>query len=122
MILRIIEWTLLLAIGGVFCYAGVVKAIDPARFAQDIDVYQILPYRGAVALALYLPYLEILCGVGVITGWLRRGATAMLATLVALFIAAAASAWARGLDVSCGCFGQDANPTHAMWLIARNVL
>jgi hypothetical protein len=33
-----------LIIGGIFIYAGVIKAMDPVAFANDIDNYKILPW------------------------------------------------------------------------------
>jgi len=32
-----------LIVGGVFVYAGAIKALDPVQFAHDIDNYKILP-------------------------------------------------------------------------------
>jgi putative oxidoreductase len=91
--------------GGVFLAAGALKALDPARFAADIDHFRLLPYFAVAPLALYLPWLEIVCGLAVAAGAARRGALAILFALTALFIAAMASAWMRGLDIHCGCFG-----------------
>jgi len=50
-------------VGGIFIYAGAIKALDPVRFARDIDNYKILPWTIAAELAFYLPWLEIVCGV-----------------------------------------------------------
>src|SRR5437762_11888531 len=94
-----------LIIGGIFIYAGVIKAMDPVGFANDIDNYKILPWTIGVRLAFYLPWLEILCGLAVILGLLYRGGLLILTALVSIFIAASVIAKARGLDVTCGCFG-----------------
>ena len=37
---------------------------NPAEFASDIDNFKILPWMVSVALAFYLPWLEILCALG----------------------------------------------------------
>jgi len=34
-----------LIVAAVFIYAGAIKALDPIRFADDIDNYKILPWR-----------------------------------------------------------------------------
>jgi putative oxidoreductase len=94
-----------LIIGGLFIYAGVLKALDPAAFARDIDNYKLLPWSIGVRLAFYLPWLEILCGLAVVTRRLYRGGLLVLAALLALFIAASVIAKGRGIDISCGCFG-----------------
>jgi putative oxidoreductase len=94
-----------LIIGGIFIYAGVMKISDPAGFANDIDNYKILPWPLTVRLAFYLPWLEILCGLAVILGLLYRGGLLILTVLVWIFIIASVIAKARGLDITCGCFG-----------------
>jgi len=59
---RILDFVL----AGIFIYAGALKAIDPVQFASDIDNYKILPWPVSVALAFYLPWLEIFCALGVV--------------------------------------------------------
>jgi hypothetical protein len=92
-------------VGALFIYAGVLKALDPVRFAMDIDNYKILPWSIAVGLAFYLPWLEILCGCALIFRRLYRGGLSILLLSVLVFIAATIAAKARGLDITCGCFG-----------------
>ncbi|MGA3006540.1 MAG: MauE/DoxX family redox-associated membrane protein [Opitutaceae bacterium] len=97
--------TLRLVVAGVFLLAGVLKALDPASFARDIDHYRLLPYFAAAPLALYLPWLEITCGLAVLAGPARRSALVIIFGLTVVFMVAVASAWMRGLDIRCGCFG-----------------
>jgi putative oxidoreductase len=92
-------------IAGVFVYAGTLKALDPVQFASDIDNYKILPWPVCVALAFYLPWLEILCGLGLVFRIVYRGALSILTALIVVFILATIAAKVRGLDISCGCFG-----------------
>ena len=96
---------LALLIGGAFIYAGALKVWDPVKFANDISNFRILPWALGVRLAFYLPWLEILCGVALIIGWMRSGALAILTGLMVVFIGATISAKARGIDLDCGCFG-----------------
>jgi len=91
--------------GGLFIYAGVLKALDPISFAIDIDNYKMLPWFVGVRFAFYLPWLEILCGAAVITRKLYVGGLSILAGLTFVFIIASIVAKARGLDITCGCFG-----------------
>ena len=103
---RNILWRIVaLIIGGIFIYAGVIKAMDPVAFANDIDNYKILPWPLAVRLAFYLPWLEMLCGLAVILGLLYRGGLLILTMLTSIFIIASVIAKTRGLDITCGCFG-----------------
>jgi len=86
-------------------YAGVIKALDPIRFASDIDSYKILPWAISVRLAFYLPWLEIFCGLGLIARRLYLGGLSILTALASIFILATIAAKIRGLDITCGCFG-----------------
>jgi putative oxidoreductase len=99
-------WRLLdVIVGGIFVYAGVIKAIDPVQFANDIDNYKALPWFVSVRLAFYLPWLEILCGLALIFRFFYRGGLSILSMLTLIFIGATIAAKTRGLDISCGCFG-----------------
>lgn len=114
LVLRVIG----IVIGALFIYAGAVKIIDPVEFARDIDNYKMLSWTLSVSLALYLPWLEILCGLGLITGILYRGSVLILTTLMIVFIGASIAAKARGLDISCGCFGHASAYLNFAWHLA----
>jgi putative oxidoreductase len=105
-------------IGGLFVYAGVIKALDPVVFARDIGNYQMLPWPIGVWLALYLPWLEIFCGLALITRVLYRGGVFILTALMVLFIVITIVARARGLDVDCGCFGHATKSLSFAWHLA----
>ena len=94
-----------LIVGGIFVYAGVSKVLDPAQFANDIDNYKTLPWFVSVRLAFYLPWLEIFCGLAVISRFFYRGGLSILTALLAVFIGVTIAAKLRGLDITCGCFG-----------------
>ena len=105
-------------IGGLFIYAGVVKVVDPAEFARDIDNYKMLPWQVSVWLGLYLPWVEIFCGLALIVRVLYRGSVFILTALMALFIVITIIAKARGLDISCGCFGHASKYLSFAWHLA----
>ena len=109
-------------IGGLFIYAGAVKIIDPVEFARDIDNYKMLPWQPSVWLALYLPWLEIFCGLALITRVFFRGGVFIVTALMSLFIVASIAAKARGLDVSCGCFGHASKYLNFSWHLALDFL
>ena len=99
-------WRILdFVIGGIFIYAGVVKVLEPIRFAGDIENYHLIPWALGVRFALYLPWLEIFCGVALIVRRLYAGALAILLALIVVFIGANVVSKMRGLDIKCGCFG-----------------
>ena len=92
-------------VAGIFIYAGVLKVLDPVQFANDIDNYKILPWPVSVALAFYLPWLEIFCGLALVVRFLYRGALSILTASIVVFTLATIAAKVRGLDITCGCFG-----------------
>jgi len=98
---RILDFVL----GGIFIYAGALKAFEPVQFASDIDNYKILPWTVSVALAFYLPWLEIFCALGLVFRFLYRGAVSILTASILVFTLATIAAKVRGLDITCGCFG-----------------
>jgi hypothetical protein len=108
-IIALISRLLGIAVGGIFVYAGIVKALDPAQFAIDISNYRLLPWSLGATLALYLPWLEILGGGALILKKFHPGAPIILTALSFTFLAALGSAKLRGLDITCGCFGHTAS-------------
>ena len=111
-----------IGIGVVLLYAGAIKALDPRDFMSDIVNYRILPYSVSAVVALYLPWLEIFCGLSLLTKRFLNGGLAISAILMGVFTITLLSAWARGLDISCGCFGTASTSRHYPWLIGRDVI
>jgi len=104
--LRSMMWRILDFITGtIFIYAGAIKAFDPVGFANDIDNYKSLPWMIAIRLAFYLPWLEVFCGLALVTRRCYLGALSLLTLLTSIFIVATIVAKARGIDIACGCFG-----------------
>lgn len=101
---RVIE----VLVAAVFIYAGVLKIYDPVGFARDIDNYQLVPWPMAVGAALYLPWLEVFCGLTIVLRRLYVGGLFLVTALLGVFIGASVIDKIRGLDVQCGCFGHAA--------------
>lgn len=106
---RLVPRLLGILVALLFLYAGGLKALDPAAFARDIENYQILSAWPSAFLALYLPWLELLAAAALLLGRARQGALSMLLVLCVAFVTALASAWYRGLDINCGCFGENSS-------------
>ena len=110
-------------IGGIFLLTGALKAFDPDAFLLDIQSYRLLPYRLEVATAVYLPWLEILCGLSLVLGrFCYRGSLAISMSLMVVFATALTSAWTRGLNINCGCFGSWETYPNYPWLLARDLV
>lgn len=108
-------------IGGIFIYAGVLKVIEPIRFASDIENYHLVPWSIGVRLAFYLPWLEIFCGLALILRRLYAGALAIILALTVVFICATIAAKLRGIDITCGCFGRASDNLGFISHLALNV-
>ena len=119
---KIILLLLRLALGGVFIYAGALKIVDAQGFALAVHHFRLTPWAVSVAVAIYLPWLEVLAGSALIFRRLPLGAALALLAMTSVFLAALVSAWARGLDISCGCFGKEVHniQTHFPQLILRD--
>ncbi len=96
-----------MALGAVFVVAAVDKIGSPSAFAQAIANYRLLPYQAIHALAIVLPWLELVTGLLLVVGWWTRAAALIADVLLAVFIVAISQAMIRGLDISCGCFDTD---------------
>jgi uncharacterized membrane protein YphA (DoxX/SURF4 family) len=109
--------------GGVFIYAGVLKALAPQEFADNIAAYQLLPVAFINLLTLSLPVFEIITGLMLITGFQLRIAAFSALVLSMVFGVALGSALARGLKIDCGCFGSGSPSTLKTWFsLGRDAL
>jgi uncharacterized membrane protein YphA (DoxX/SURF4 family) len=94
-----------LVLGGVMLVAGALKVTDPETAGQAVRAYELLPAGLAEPVGWGLPFLEIAIGLLLLVGFGVRAAAVAAGAFMVVFIAAVASAWARGLAIDCGCFG-----------------
>ena len=92
-------------LAAVFVVAGISKTADPPGFAEEVFNYRLLPGITVNALALVLPWLEVLAGLALFLGLLQRTAARIFGLLLLVFIGALAINLGRGRPVDCGCFG-----------------
>jgi uncharacterized membrane protein YphA (DoxX/SURF4 family) len=83
----------------------VLKVPDPAAAVRAVRAYQLLPEPLVAPVAFGLPVVEIAVGLALLVGVFIRTAAIASAVLLVVFLAAVGSAWARGLQIDCGCFG-----------------
>ena len=94
-----------LGLATVWLVAGGSKVGDLAASGRAVNAYQLLPYDLATILGAALPFMELALGALLLLGLATRLAAGISAALLVVFIAGIASAWARGLNIDCGCFG-----------------
>jgi putative oxidoreductase len=120
------QWVYLIArgiLGGVFVYAGILKMQSPIEFADNIAAYQLLPANTIDALALGLPFFEIICGLLVLGGVRIKIGTLGISAMLLVFMGAILTALKKGLSIDCGCFGGHSWIESNLWAaLGRNVI
>ena len=96
-----------LAVGGVFIYAGLLKALAPAEeFGYAIESYKVLNAQLSLWSAYLVPWLEIYSGLLLAAGVFTRLNALFAGAMLLFFEVMLGQAWLRGLPItSCGCFG-----------------
>jgi uncharacterized membrane protein YphA (DoxX/SURF4 family) len=102
--MRLFGILLRMALGLVFLAAAWDKIVDPMAFAKIIRNYQILPEVAVAAVALTLPWIEVVVGMCLVTGFVARGASLSASLMMAVFLTAMAWAQHKGIATQCGCF------------------
>jgi uncharacterized membrane protein YphA (DoxX/SURF4 family) len=106
----------------VFLWAGIAKLLDLWAFVQAVERYQIVHGVLAKMIAFTLPWLEVLAGICMVAQRWVRGAMLLAAMMFCMFLAALILAKARGLDISCGCFGTGKSATLNFAIVRAAVL
>ena len=106
----------------VFLYAAYTKLREPwLVFAMAVDAYQLLPQWAVLTLGRTIPWLELLLGLALATGFALRYAAPASAVLLGVFFGIMIRAYAQGLKIDCGCFGLG-EPISAMTLLRDGLL
>ena len=129
-----VQLVLRLLLGAYFVYASLDKIANPAAFAKVVYQWQVAGPALSNLVAVTLPWLELVAGLLLVAGAWRREAALVIALLLVVFIVAAGSVIARGIDVeNCGCVSVSANAVPSAWpppwmkgvgwfLVARNLV
>jgi uncharacterized membrane protein YphA (DoxX/SURF4 family) len=110
-----------IAAGAVWIVAGAAKVGELRTFETQVAQYRLLPHVLTAAFAYALPFVELLVGLYLLVGLLTRAAAIVACVLLALFLIALAQAWARGLNLDCGCFGSLTHSRVGAWSIVRDL-
>ncbi|MBN1155960.1 DoxX family membrane protein [candidate division KSB1 bacterium] len=109
-------------VGILFIFSGITKILNPSEFAWDIDNYRMIPYILVTLMAIILPWLELLCGILLMVGPFKKGASLILLFTSVMFLIAISSALFRGLNINCGCFSVNAESMKiSIWKLIENI-
>lgn len=110
-------------IGAVFIYASIDKITHLETFAKIIHNYRLLPPYFINLLAIILPWVEMVAGICLITGFKYRGATFIILFILAIFIIALSINYAKGVNIICGCFStSSSSKSNLLWGIIEDVV
>ncbi len=101
-------WTVVaLLFGALFIWSGVAKLKDPITFADNVRNFQVIGDPFAPAVALFLPWVEVFAGIALMSGRFAKGGSFIIMGLMVFFTLLMGISWMRGLDITCGCFGDN---------------
>jgi protein-disulfide isomerase len=102
-----------LLLGVVWIWASLSKLSDPLKFTQAVRAYDATPEWLSKAIGYGLPVLELCLAIVLILGLTVRIAAAVSAALFFVFLIGLIQAAARGLQLTCGCFGGGGPTDHS---------
>jgi uncharacterized membrane protein YphA (DoxX/SURF4 family) len=102
-------------LGLTFVFASIDKISNPSTFAKSITNYKLISGSLSLMVATVLPWIELLCGLTVLSGMYLRGGALLLCLMLSAFTLAVITGLIRGLDISCGCFTLDPDVNKIGW-------
>ena len=94
-----------IGLGIVFVWAGLPKLFEPREFARTISEFGIVPDPLLPIVAIGLPVLELLAGLGLI--FEIRGSLKLVCALLMLFLTVLGFGVANHMEIDCGCFSAE---------------
>ncbi|MBL8928763.1 MAG: DoxX family membrane protein [Kineosporiaceae bacterium] len=94
-----------LILAAVWFTAGWPKFTDTEGTIRSVRAFQLLPEALVRPFGYGLPLLELILGVLLVIGLGTRVAAILTGALMIMFLFGISWAWAQGLSINCGCFG-----------------
>lgn len=107
-------------LGLFFAVSGAMKGRSVQEFSSVISAFDILPEAWTPFAAAGIIAGELLFGTLLTLGIAPRFTGGTLVAAMLLFTLAAATALARGIETSCGCFGGSSGETIGVLTFLRN--
>ena len=90
--------------------SSMIHLAEPYIFLESVLNYRILSGITGWLAAAFLMHFGLIAGFAIISGMFRPQIYVLTTLLFVLFAIAQFSAWGRGLEISCGCFGSTDQP------------
>lgn len=94
-----------IVLGGIFIYSGAVKLMDVKGFARMISLYDLVPDQFLAPLAIGLPTVELIAGIGLL--FEVPGALSAIFGMLLMFCTILWYGILKDLDIDCGCFSTE---------------
>lgn len=117
-----VAYGLQLALGAVFVLSVIPKLQRPREFARTVANYKVVSPALSRAVAPAVIAAEAFLAGSLLTGWLAEAALPLAIVLLLAFAAGVALNLRRGRDISCGCFGERAEPISPRTLVRLAVI
>ena len=109
-------------IAAIFLISAVMKMISFKDTTVAVLGYEIVGISLASYVAIGLIAMEIFMALWGISGWRKQLFHQITITIFVVFIMLIISAWARGLEINCGCFGSSEVPENPVLGYIKDII
>ena len=100
--------------------------VGAPAFSRQVAEFGILQDPWNLMVAYFVPWLEVISGLCLLTSFFHRGAVRVMIGLTCVFLFVNGQATVRGIEADCGCFGKlftlDGGAKMALLLVQLTVL
>ncbi len=107
---KYMAFVLRIGVGCFFLYASMSKIPYPAQFAEATANYRLVPYWFLNLGAVVLPWVEFVCGLFLVIGFMSRASAILIGFMIILFNSMILINMYWGAPITCGCYDTVGEP------------